>query len=52
MSVFLSDGETTWTADPPPGTSQQELTAEQVEHVVLEALASPVRPEWPHWQVL
>ncbi|MFV2013727.1 MULTISPECIES: hypothetical protein [unclassified Micromonospora] len=50
MSIFLSDGENAWAADPAPGTNQQELTAAQLEQVMLEALTSPGPPRWPHWR--
>jgi hypothetical protein len=52
MGVFLANGDDAWRAAPPGAGPGAELTQEQVEHVVLDALAAPTRPEWPDWRPL
>lgn len=57
IHVLLTDGEHSWTATPPDGPRptkghHADLTHDQVEHVMVEALTSPVRPAWPHWSLL
>ena len=49
VSVVLSDGKDSWFATAPGAT---DLTPEQVEHVVLDALTSSERPQWPEWKPL
>lgn len=56
MAVFLSDGEHAWVAEPPDAPQPTkghyaDLTLEQVEHVMVDALTSRERPEWPKWSV-
>ena len=48
--VFLSDGDTTWVAAVPGTDGDENLTGEQVEHVLVDALTSPGPPEWPDWR--
>lgn len=52
VSVFWTDGDTTWYAVPPGVPGEQDLESQQVEHVVLDALTSPGPPSWPDWRVL
>lgn len=49
VAVVLSDGEHSWSAAVPGAAGSQELTPEQIEHVMLEALTAPSRPQWPTW---
>ena len=49
VPVFLTDGDRTWIASAPGGADRERLTAEQVEHVLLDALTSAERPRWPDW---
>jgi hypothetical protein len=49
LTVVMSDGEHSWVAAAPGSVDDQDLTPEQVEHVMLDALASSARPEWPKW---
>jgi hypothetical protein len=51
--VVLVDAECrSWAAYVPGGSDRDDLTPEQVEHVMLEALTSPERPSWPDWRRL
>jgi hypothetical protein len=50
IGVYLSDGDRSWAAAAPGATDTQELTLEQVEHIMLDALTSPDRPRWPQWR--
>jgi hypothetical protein len=52
VGVFLSDGEKSWSAYAPGAASNQDLTSEQVEYIMLEALTAIRRPEWPEWRAL
>ena len=57
VNVVLTDGEHSWVAEPPGGPTATregpaELTLEQVEHVVVDALTSTERPHWPTWRLL
>lgn len=52
VQVFLYDGDKTWWAAAPGSPDEQHLTPEQVEHILLDALASPARPSWPDWRYL
>jgi hypothetical protein len=52
VAVVVSTGEHTCFATPPGATHDQQLTLEQVEHVVLDALTASERPAWPEWQTL
>jgi len=47
--VVLSDGEHSWSAAVPGAAGSKELSPDQVEHVMLEALTAPSRPQWPTW---
>jgi hypothetical protein len=51
-SVILSDGEHSWFAVPPGADDKAELTPEQIEHVVIDALGGSSRPKWPDWRSL
>ena len=50
VGVYFSDGDRSWSAFAPGADS--DLTPDQVEHVVLDALTSPGRPTWPDWRTL
>jgi len=52
VTVVMSDGEHSWWAAAPGSVDAQNLTPEQVEHVVLDALTSSTRPDWPEWRDL
>ena len=52
IGVILWDGEHTWVAEAPGSAGRSDLTLEQVEHVVLDALTSSERPTWPGWRLL
>jgi len=52
VTVILHDGEKSWSAAAPGAADDQELTPDQVEHVLLDALASESRPQWPDWRYL
>jgi hypothetical protein len=52
VGVVLSDGEKSWYASAPGATKDQKLTPEQVEHIMLDALTAPSRPDWPEWRYL
>lgn len=52
VTVVMSDGEHSWSANPPGSIDSQDLTPEQVEHVVLDALMSSTPPDWPEWRDL
>jgi hypothetical protein len=53
VAVVMSDLEDrSWGAYPPGGDGHAELTADQVEHVMLDALTSAERPAWPDWRRL
>jgi hypothetical protein len=57
VRVLLADGEKSWVAEPPDATTKAkggyaDMTLEQVEHVVVDALTSPDRPQWPRWSFL
>jgi hypothetical protein len=49
VNVFLSDGRNAWFAVPPGATDDRLLTPIQIEHIMLEAMTSTARPEWPRW---
>ena len=51
IGVFFTNGERSWVAEP-PGGGPSDLTPEQVEHVVVDALTSTQRPTWPEWRPL
>jgi hypothetical protein len=52
VRVFLTDGDRSWWAVPPPPAADRDLTPEQTELIVLDALTASERPEWPDWQHL
>ena len=52
VTVILHDGEKSWLAAAPGAADDQELTPDQVEHVLLDALAAESRPQWPDWRYL
>jgi hypothetical protein len=49
VAVVMFDGEHSWSATAPGAVGSQELTPDQIEHVMLEALTTPSRPQWPTW---
>ena len=49
VAVVLTDGEHSWSAAAPGAAASQELTPDQIEHVMLEAVTAPSRPQWPTW---
>ncbi|HEX5967413.1 MAG TPA: hypothetical protein VFY88_02965 [Intrasporangium sp.] len=49
VAVVMSDGEHSWSAAVPGAAGSAELTPDQIEHVMLEALNGPSRPQWPTW---
>jgi hypothetical protein len=52
LAVVMSTGEHSWYATPPGAPDTQQLTLEQVEQVVLDALTASERPAWPAWHAL
>ena len=51
--VMLTDGDRMWYAARPGSALPQklpQLTPDQVEHVMLDALASDTPPRWPEWR--
>ena len=52
VGVFLSDGEKVWSAEPPNVGGSCELTPDQIEHIMLDALPSSRPPAWPVWSDL
>ena len=52
VNVFLSDGERTWFAADPGATTDQNLTPDQIEYIMLDSLMSPGPPDWPEWRDL
>jgi hypothetical protein len=52
VGVILSDGDKAWFATAPGAADDQDLTPEQVEHIMLDALAADSRPQWPDWHPL
>lgn len=50
--VILSDSTGAWFAVPPDAADNDPLTLKQVEHIVIEAMTSPARPQWPRWVAL
>jgi hypothetical protein len=52
VGVYLSDGEKSWFATIPGATGDQQLTPEQIEYVLLDALTAPGPPDWPDWRYL
>jgi hypothetical protein len=52
MAVLLTVGERSWFAVPPGADDDAELTADQIETIMLDALTSETRPAWPDWRPL
>jgi hypothetical protein len=50
--VVMSDGDKPWFAAAPGAADGQDLTPDQVEHVMLDALSSSAPPEWAQWRRL
>jgi hypothetical protein len=51
--VMMSNGDRMWYAAYPGSTLRQklpQLTPDQVEHVILDALTSATPPQWPEWR--
>jgi hypothetical protein len=52
VTVFLSDADKSWFAVPPEVSDDGDLTPDQVEHVLLDALTASSPPTWPEWRYL
>jgi hypothetical protein len=52
VTVILYDGEKSWFATAPGAADHQELTPDQIEHILLDALSANSRPQWPDWHYL
>ena len=52
VTVILYDGEKSWFATAPGAAGHQELTPDQIEHILLDALSADSRPQWPDWHYL
>ena len=52
VGVILYDGEKSWLATGPGAAEDQELTPDQIEHMMLDALTADGRPQWPDWHYL
>ena len=50
ISVLLTVGEQAWFAVPPGADDDTELTAHQIETIMLDALTSATQPTWPDWR--
>jgi hypothetical protein len=52
IGVLLTVGDRSWFAVPPGADVDAELTADQIETIMLEALTSETPPAWPDWRPL
>jgi len=52
VTVILHDGDKSWFATAPGAADDQQLTPDQVEHILLDALTADSRPQWPDWHYL
>ena len=52
VKVLLSDGKKSWFAAIPGAADNLNLTPDQVEHVLLDALTASSPPGWPEWRYL
>ena len=52
VTVVMTDGHRSWFATVPGSADEPNLTPAQVEHVMVDALTAPGRPEWPEWRPL
>ena len=53
VSVLMTDGgDPTWFAVPPGAGDDTDLTPEQIEWIMLDALTSSGPPDWPQWRPL
>jgi hypothetical protein len=52
VGVFLSDGEKSYVAAAPGSPEGQDLSPEQIEAVLLDALSASGPPAWPEWRYL
>jgi hypothetical protein len=52
VAVLLSHGGKSWFAVPPGGPDKAHLTPDQIEHILLDAMTAPKRPQWPDWRHL
>ena len=52
VQVVLSHGGKSWVAAVPGSDDDRDLTPDQVEHVLLDALTSSGPPSWPVWRHL
>jgi hypothetical protein len=51
LAVVVSDGSHSWAARP-DASGRTELTTDQIEHLVLEAMTAEERPTGPTWEQL
>jgi hypothetical protein len=49
-TVLMTDGEDTWCAVAPGAADDSYLEPDQVELILLDALASSGPPTWPRWR--
>jgi hypothetical protein len=52
LGVYLADGDKSWVAAAPGAPDDLDLTPDQIEHIMLDALTSPERPDWPDWRLV
>jgi hypothetical protein len=52
VAVVLSDGDHSWSACRPSLPGDDELSADQVTALMIEALTSESRPAWPEWRTI
>jgi hypothetical protein len=50
VGVFMSDGKKTWIAAARGAPDGQDLTPEQIEYVLLDALTASGPPTWAEWR--
>jgi hypothetical protein len=52
VSVIGTDGEHSWFAVPRGAADNAELSLQEIEKIMLDALTSAMRPSWPDWRPL
>jgi hypothetical protein len=50
--IMNDDGDRAWFAAPPGAGDDTDLTPDQIEWIVLDALTSSGPPAWPRWRRL